>query len=383
MNIDNIKVGDKFSTETKLVRECGYPKANCNVLKSYINEIKCYLSYEKTGKINPKTHKISNEVIITDIFDTPKENTHTVKNNGKKPMYYPLLKNAIEPLSGIVSNSNIYCNTLGFDHNLLYLNYKDKDIDSGVFTYNYKLRNLLSNAVKSTCDQIKKRNIFYNYDKGIILWNDTEWEESKHFITKDSAENKKFEDLQFNSAEKIINDKELKIPLYHKKDKTRMEVYKLENYLVNYKFVDVYKDYNKELITEIKESFGYNKYCRGINFGGSAKSVDITHRHSAISNMNLWAEKKEFLDMMKDKMEKFIDEKGINNSSVMAHHNKMFKQQFTDLYEYIDYVDIKVEQEMKVTKKNKKKQQKWEDKHRPKKNVDYENPDNPFYNPFS
>lgn len=72
MNIENIKVGDKFSTETKLLTKVGFDKTkSLDSKKSQIKEIQRYISYEKTGKLS--RGKVTNEIIITEIYDVPKE----------------------------------------------------------------------------------------------------------------------------------------------------------------------------------------------------------------------------------------------------------------------------------------------------------------------
>lgn len=81
MNINNVKVGDKFSTESKLLTKVGFEKYNGKPQKEYqIRELQRYLSYEKTGKIS--RGKPTNEIIITEIFNIPKEKIDNRKNNG-------------------------------------------------------------------------------------------------------------------------------------------------------------------------------------------------------------------------------------------------------------------------------------------------------------
>lgn len=71
MNIDvsNIKVGDKFSTENKLIRALGLEPKKGRNRNFQIIDIQRYLSYEKTGKIS--RGKKTNEIIIIEIFEKP------------------------------------------------------------------------------------------------------------------------------------------------------------------------------------------------------------------------------------------------------------------------------------------------------------------------
>ena len=81
MNLENIKVGDKFSTETKLLTKVGFEKTKSpDSKKSQIRELQRYLSYEKTGKMS--RGKPTNEIVITEIYDTPKPKIDNRSNNG-------------------------------------------------------------------------------------------------------------------------------------------------------------------------------------------------------------------------------------------------------------------------------------------------------------
>lgn len=81
MNIENIKVGDKFPTEKKLLITVGFEKYDGNKQKEYqLRELQRYLTYKKTGKIS--RGKPTNEIVVTEIFDTPKEKIDNRSNNG-------------------------------------------------------------------------------------------------------------------------------------------------------------------------------------------------------------------------------------------------------------------------------------------------------------
>ena len=81
MDVRNIKVGDKFSTKSKLIRAIGLtPARGTDSIIAQDKEIARYLSYEKTGKMSKG--KMTNEIVITQIFDTPKEKIDNRKNNG-------------------------------------------------------------------------------------------------------------------------------------------------------------------------------------------------------------------------------------------------------------------------------------------------------------
>lgn len=81
MNLDRIKVGDKFSTLTKLLTTVGFDKPMDSKTKQYqLRELKRYVAYDKTGKMS--RGKLTNEIVITEIFDTPKPKIDNRSHNG-------------------------------------------------------------------------------------------------------------------------------------------------------------------------------------------------------------------------------------------------------------------------------------------------------------
>lgn len=94
MNIENIKVGDTFSTESKLLTEVGFERYNGKPQKDYqIKELKRYLSYEKTGKIS--RGKVTNEIVITEIYDVPKEKEDNRNGGNNRSIISDYLYNCI------------------------------------------------------------------------------------------------------------------------------------------------------------------------------------------------------------------------------------------------------------------------------------------------
>ena len=71
--LDNEVKGKKFSTMAKLLNNIQIEKHSGTKYEKDIKLVECILDYKKTGKINPKTHKTSNEIIVTDIFDEAKQ----------------------------------------------------------------------------------------------------------------------------------------------------------------------------------------------------------------------------------------------------------------------------------------------------------------------
>ena len=50
INIDNVNIGDKFSTENKLLLILGYPKLGGNSRLALLKDAQRYIDYSKTGK---------------------------------------------------------------------------------------------------------------------------------------------------------------------------------------------------------------------------------------------------------------------------------------------------------------------------------------------
>ncbi len=101
MNLTNVIEGQVFSNITKLLSELGFPKATGDTKQKQIKEIKCYLAYEKTGEIS--RGKVTNEIVVTDIFDVPKEKVDKRINNGNKDSHSTVCKKQID---NRVSNGN-------------------------------------------------------------------------------------------------------------------------------------------------------------------------------------------------------------------------------------------------------------------------------------
>lgn len=174
VNIENIKVGDKFSTEQKLLLAVGFQKTKSNdSKKSQIKELQRYLTYKKTGKI--LRGKITSEIIISEIFEEvkPKIDGRTGKGNntntGKYRQYLmPLLK-----LISLQSTNNEYhggysiyvlCNSnnLGVTNSSAYIKpiyedceYYDAD-DEEVITYKNHMKRVIKKSVQSTLEFMKK-----------------------------------------------------------------------------------------------------------------------------------------------------------------------------------------------------------------------------------
>ncbi|MGL6174874.1 MAG: hypothetical protein ACRC1P_09755 [Cellulosilyticaceae bacterium] len=72
MNLKSIKVGDKFPTVAKMIRQLELdPKKSGKSKIIQLKEIARYINWENTGKVF--RGKVTNEIVITEIYDIPIE----------------------------------------------------------------------------------------------------------------------------------------------------------------------------------------------------------------------------------------------------------------------------------------------------------------------
>lgn len=71
---EKISVNDTFSTKTALLRNLGFPEVKSKHSRdANIKEVERYIEIGKSYKINPKTKKTSNEIMILEIYSEPKD----------------------------------------------------------------------------------------------------------------------------------------------------------------------------------------------------------------------------------------------------------------------------------------------------------------------
>ena len=83
MNTENVKVGDIFSTESRLIRALGEVPKEGNSKTSQLKDIRCYFEYKKTGKLS--RGKETNEIVITKKYNEVeiKENMENMPKVGR------------------------------------------------------------------------------------------------------------------------------------------------------------------------------------------------------------------------------------------------------------------------------------------------------------
>jgi len=209
MDIDKINVGDKFSTENKLLLILGFPQASGNTRLSLLKEVQQYFDYTKTGKL--ARGKETNEIVILDKYIQPK-----LKQDGRVSEIVQYLK----PLILMMENKSVGNKRLFLDE------FKIADIDSWkkfkgnnrVEFYKYYLLNDFKGKIKTALNQLYKEYdwFYYSYDYLLINTNATEQELKYQIATKSQSEY--IDTMKLNVKDRIIARHKLEYP--NEKNKT-------------------------------------------------------------------------------------------------------------------------------------------------------------------
>lgn len=155
INTSEIKVGDTFTTYAKLVTALGLDSCTGKQRVYQEKEIRRYIDFEKTGKINPKTHKESNEIIVTEIYNEPLEKEDK-ESPFTKPMksfiynYYVNKENrhTIKTSTGIMYDMNIIKSTQDI--------YTQKDDTTSVKIYKFQLKRLFNRHLEYALSSLER-----------------------------------------------------------------------------------------------------------------------------------------------------------------------------------------------------------------------------------
>lgn len=209
MDIDKINVGDKFSTENKLLLILGFPQSSGNTRLSLLKEVQQYFDYTKTGKL--ARGKETNEIVILDKYVQPK-----LKQDGRVSEIVQYLK----PLILMMENKSVGNKRLFLDE------FKIVNIDSWkkfkgnnrVEFYKYYLLNDFKGKIKTALNQLYKEYdwFYYSYDYLLINTNATEQELKYQIATKSQSEY--IDTMKLNVKDRIIARHKLEYP--NEKNKT-------------------------------------------------------------------------------------------------------------------------------------------------------------------
>ena len=197
MNIEKIKVGDKFSTENKLLAELGYPKSSGNTRISQLKEVKQYFDYTKTGKVS--RGKETNEIIITKKYSTPMP-----KNDKRLSKIHQWLKPTILSLE---RNKDGSPKSLGHKRLLLeeFCVIKKEDWkkfkgNNKIEFYKYYLLNDFKSKLQTSLKQLYKENEQFYYSYNYMLINN----DKREFILATSQQKEYIDSIKSNTKDRIV-----------------------------------------------------------------------------------------------------------------------------------------------------------------------------------
>jgi hypothetical protein len=159
-----MEIGDIQPTEMKLRKACGFePTYNTHTRDAQNKEMSRYLAWEKTGKLNRYTGKVTNEIIITEIYDTPLPKDDKRFNEGSQE-FIDELKTLILSLGSFELSYTKLINDYIINMNV------DVDVmDSNALVY-YKsyLFGFLRSKIISALNQLNKEIPAFNWDYAYI-----------------------------------------------------------------------------------------------------------------------------------------------------------------------------------------------------------------------
>ncbi|MFI3325944.1 MAG: hypothetical protein R3Y35_07195 [Clostridia bacterium] len=333
INLDDIKLGDKFSNETKLLFGLGFTNNKDNSKKANIKEAKRYLSYEKTGKLS--RGKETNEIIITDIFPIPLDkvdlrvsNGGSRENSGNKSE----LIEDITDLAKILLNENDGCLELTpneakvsfcliSNKNYFNISYNQdengNDINLPIFHYYYYLKSLFDRQIKTLSNRLSKTKEF-DIDFSYFTWTWTAEKNSWH-------------------EKRIVNDLEEEfIKMIEQKS---FDTFKAKNNLETSKSSLYYnqrlwRKFDKFKVSLFEKKYGEGKkYCKAIVLS-SVDDLDVSrNKQEIINSLKAKYRIKSITHILGVKKHSVSDSKyiryianysDIDKTKLMAEHDKLF-----------------------------------------------------------
>lgn len=169
---ENINVDDTFSTMTKLLKCVGFPATKSqNSKKAQIKELSRYIDIGKTHKINTKTKKQSNEIVILDIYEEPLNKQDKRYNEGSQEII-----NEIKKLIYQLGQFQISYNKL-ISENIIDIKSINNNNDSCVIYYRTYLFDHLKGKINSALRQLVKeqQGFIWQYTYVVKYKDDVAW----------------------------------------------------------------------------------------------------------------------------------------------------------------------------------------------------------------
>ena len=297
MNIDNISVGDKFSTLNKLIKALGIKPAKGNQGKAQIKEIKRYLKYEKTHKYS--RGKETNEIVITEKYDKPldKQDGRSAKSSD----YIDALAPILQYTDGRYTTSMLMQKIGMID---------DKDLmstineyDNAVKSYKCLLKNEFKRKVISTLNYLEKNDKITSWRLAYFL-KEYENEDFYDFHIANKKETELINHIMQEEKDNIASDYETSW------DKLKYDT-------------DIYQEYLDNVNEKIEEKMGFigciNGFyikCKDQIFGDDDDKLD--EFVSEFMNNDI----SPVMELFDERMEHLIDITGYDRNSYLRKQNR-------------------------------------------------------------
>lgn len=283
INTSEIKVGDTFSTYRKLVTALGLDNYDGKKKALQEKEIRRYIDFEKTGKINPKTHKESNEIIVTEIYDEPLEKEDK-ESPFTKPMksfiynYYVNKKNRhiIKTSTGIMYDMDIIKSTQDI--------YTQKDDTTSVKIYKFQLRRLFNRHLEYALSSLERdEKIEYRHTYRL------KEHEGQEFYDWSVADRKQTESIKNIEADCRKN--------YEQTYNRSFNSIKFDN--------DLFEQYRADCKTFVKQMLGCLDYSSVIEIDNGEKSSQIADYCRCEISYDTEKIKSAFISTMRKKIKEY------------------------------------------------------------------------------
>lgn len=292
INTDGINIGDKFSTENKLLETLGYPKAGGNSRLALLKDAQRYIDYSKTGKLY--RGKETGEIIITEKYIEPKSS-----QDGRTSIIIQYIKPLILAMDNkSIGSTNIFLEEFNLVDKNKWNKFKGNNL---VEFYKYYLLNDFKGKLKTSLKRLYKENewfYFANEYMLITMEDDNKWS----FQIADRTKSDYIDSMKLNIKDRLIARHKLKYPM--EKEKTWKQL--------AYRYTTtLYSMINNEC----KEAFEVDRCVEVITI---EKGKDIT-----LDNEQLRASTKELKKYYKIKMNDWVN-KHNDDSDLIKFHNELW-----------------------------------------------------------
>lgn len=291
MNIDKIKVGDKFSTENKLLTALGYSKSSGNTRLAQLKEVKQYFEYTRTGK--QSRGKQTSEIIITKKYIAPLDKDD--KRLSEIHKYLKPLILSIPDTPKSLGHKKILLDELKIINKEKWKEYKG---NNKIEFYKYYLLNDFKSKLQTSFKQLLRENENFYYEYNYMLIN----LEENSFILASRQQREYINSMKSNIKDRIIAKHKLEHP--NEKNKTWRQL--------TYRYTTIlYKMVNEEC----KATFNMDKCVEVVTIENENNNCELVGLDNVTYIQNYY----------KDKMWNWIKKnKYQNDKDIVGFHNNIF-----------------------------------------------------------